>query len=464
MSGPKFRIGLALALVLVLVGGLVVALRHTAAARTTVTAYFENSNGVFAGDDVLILGVPVGKIEKIEPQPLQAKITFWFDANYQVPADVRAVVLSPQLVTGRAIQLTPAYTGGPVLQDNAVIPHDRTAIPVSWDDFRVQLERLTKTLQPTEPGGVSALGALINTAADNLRGQGANIRDALIKLSRTMSTLDDHGGDLFSTLRNLSVLVSALHDSADLLAQLNRNLASATSLVANDPDEVGRAAEDLYSVAGEVRSFTADNREALGTTSDTLASISTALVESLDDIKQTLHVAPTTLANFNNIYEPANGALTGALAVNNFADPIGFICGAIQAASRLRGPETAKLCVQYLAPIVKNRQYNFPPIGLNPFVGAQARPNEITYSEDRLRPDYIPPAPAPAPAPATPSAGPAAAAPAVGDATDPGAAAPVPGPPLAAESPQPDSPATDSAPADPGAGLPGLMIPQGGSR
>jgi phospholipid/cholesterol/gamma-HCH transport system substrate-binding protein len=45
-----------------------------------------------------------------------------------------------------------------------------------------------------------------------------------------------------------------------------------------------------------------------------------------------------------------------------------------------------------LAPIIKNRQYNFPPLGINPFVGASARPNEITYSEDRLNP-HVPPAP-----------------------------------------------------------------------
>lgn len=49
--------------------------------------------------------------------------------------------------------------------------------------------------------------------------------------------------------------------------------------------------------------------------------------------------------------------------------------------------------MQYLAPIVKNRQYNFPPLGENLFVGESARPNEVTYSEDRLRPDYVPPSP-----------------------------------------------------------------------
>jgi phospholipid/cholesterol/gamma-HCH transport system substrate-binding protein len=65
-------------------------------------------------------------------------------------------------------------------------------------------------------------------------------------------------------------------------------------------------------------------------------------------------------------------------------------------------------------------------------VGAQARPNEVTYSEDWMRPDYVPPA-------APPSAEPAPA--------------PIPQAPLAAEAP--------TVSTDPSAGLPGMMIPAG---
>ncbi|MCV7381326.1 mammalian cell entry protein [Mycobacterium alsense] len=404
----RARTVLATALALVLVAGVIVAMRASdAAERTTVVAYFDNSNGVFAGDEVRIRGVPVGKIVKIEPQPLRSKVSFWFDRRYKVPADARAAILSPQLVTGRAIQLTPPYTGGPVMRDGAVIPQDRTAVPVEWDDLRVQLQRLTELLKPTQPGGVSTLGSLINTAADNLRGQGPTIRDAIIKLSRTVSALGDHSDDIFATIRNLSTLVQALHDSADLLERLNRNLEAVSSVLADDPNKIARAAEELNGVVANVQGFAAENREALGTTADKLTSISKALVDSLDDIKQTLHIAPTVLQNFNNIYEPANGALTGALAANNLANPIAFLCGAVQAASRLGGEQAAKLCVQYLAPIFKNRQYNFPPIGENLFVGAQARPNEVTYSEDWMRPDHVPPAPD---APPPPSGAPAAPA------------------------------------------------------
>ena len=431
------RLGLAVALIVTLLAGIVVVSSTiwNSASKTHIVAYFDNSNGIFVGDEVRILGVPVGAIDKIEPQPERAKITFWVDDRYSVPADAKALILSPQLVTARAIALTPAYTGGDAMADGAVIPQDRTAVPVEWDDLRQQLEKLSDALQPTQPGGVSTLGAFVNTAADNLRGEGSNIRDTVIKLAQAFSALGDHSGDIFSTIKNLSVFVSALQSSSDLMAQLNHNFAAVLAPLADDPKEVGRAVDDLNTALGDVQTFVADNRETLGTTSDKLAAVSTAIVDSLDDVKQLLHLAPNALQNLSNVYQPAQAALTGALAMNNFANPIEFLCGAVQAASRLGAEQSAKLCVQYLAPIIKNRQYNFLPFGENLFVGAAARPNEITYSEDWMRPDHVPP-----PAPAPPLDAP----------PQPAATAP-----LAAESP------VQTNPAD---GLPGLMMPPGGGR
>ncbi len=388
---------LAVVLVAVLAAGTLVAVKvDDHVNRMSIVAYFDNSTGLFVGDDVRIRGVTVGKVDTIEPEAQRAKITFWIDRAFNVPADANAVILSPQLVTGRAIQLTPPYSGGPTMTGGAVIPQDRTAVPVEWDDVRAQLERLTDMLQPTGPGGVSTLGAVINTAADNLRGQGETIRHSVITLSQTMSALGDHSKDIFGTVRNLATLVTALRDSSDLLSQLNVNLSQVSGLLADNPHEVGQAVQDLNAVVGEVQTFVSENHEPIGTASDKLASISAAVVGSLGDLEQTLHVLPTVMANFNNIYEPANGSLTGALMISNFANPVSFLCGAIEAASRLGAEQASKLCAQYLAPIVKNRQYNFLPLGENLLVGTQARPNEVTYSEEWMRPDFVPPGPAPA--------------------------------------------------------------------
>ena len=400
--------------------------------KDSFVAYFANANGLYTGDEVRILGVAVGTVDEIDPQPDNTKVRFSVDSQYPVPADVRAAILSPSLVSARAIQLVPAYSGGPKLASGESIPQARTAVPVEWDDFRQQLEKLTASLQPTTPGGPSPVGEFINTAAANLRGEGDTARDTVIKLSQAMSALGDHSTDIFSTVRNLQLLVSALSSSSDLLAQFNTNLADVSTVMSNSPNEVANATQGLDAAVTDLRGFIADNKEGLGVTFDHLGSITKALNDSRGDVKQILHIAPTVFQNFMNIYQPAQSAVTGILAAGNFADTVKFICGAIQAASREGYEQSSKLCVQYLAPIIKNRQFNYPPLGINPFVGAQARPNEITYSEDRLRPDYVPPAP-----PESPAA-----------LADDGALLPA------------EAPVDAGAPTDPDQGLTGLMVPQ----
>jgi phospholipid/cholesterol/gamma-HCH transport system substrate-binding protein len=407
-------------------------------AKNTFVAYFANANGLYTGDEVRILGVAVGTVDAIDPEPDRTKVTFSVDRQYPVPADVQAAILSPSLVTARAIQLVPAYSGGPKLAAGATIPQNRTAVPVEWDDFRQQLEKLTESLQPTTPGGVSPVGEFINTAADNLRGQGETARDTVLKLSQAVSALGDHSTDIFSTVRNLQLLVSALSSSSDLLAAFNTNLADISTVLSNTPNEVANATKGLDGALKDLSGFVAENREGLGVTFDRLASITTALNDSRTDIKQVLHITPTVFQNFMNIYQPAQSSVTGILAPVNFANTVQFICSAIEAASRQGFEKSAKLCMQYLAPIIKNRQYNYPPLGINPFVGASARPNEITYSEDRLNPNLPPPPPVDVPPP-------------LADPTQP----------LAAEAPPVGPHGPPATPTDPSQGLQGMMVPGG---
>ena len=391
MKSRTWRAALAVSFTLLLVAGVAVQAGLIGTLhRTYLVAYFDNSNGLFTDDEIRVLGVRVGRITAIEPEPEQVKITFWVDDRYRVPAEARAAIIAPQLVTARAIQLTPAYTGGPTLADGDVIPLNRTAVPMEWDDLRVQLAELTSALQPTEPGGVSTLGAFIDTAAENMRGQGPDLRNTILTMSQAFSALGDHSDDMFSTIKNLSVVVNALQDSSALLRALNGNFAAATAALSSTPGAVGAALTDVNDIVGETTTFIAENKESIGTATAQLASVTTAVNESIDDVEQALHLFPNTLQNFVNIYQPTQQGITGALTMQNFANPISFLCGGIQAASRLNSEQAAKLCVQYLAPIVKNRQWNFPPLGANYVVGQSARPNELTYSEDRLRPDFRP--------------------------------------------------------------------------
>lgn len=99
-----------IALVAVLVGGVYVLTAQ--ANNRTIVGYFTSAVGLYPGDQVRILGVPVGTIDSIEPRPSDVKITMTVPKDVKIPNDARAVVMSPNLVAARFIQIAPAYTGG----------------------------------------------------------------------------------------------------------------------------------------------------------------------------------------------------------------------------------------------------------------------------------------------------------------------------------------------------------------
>lgn len=386
--GMRASIAVAVIVIVIVAAAVVSGWRlYTAAERTTVKAYFTTTSGIYEGDDVYVLGIKVGAIDSISPEGDKVKVTFHYDSSVKVPEDAKAVILSPSLVSSRAIQLTPAYTGGKALSDNAEIGLDRTAVPVEWDDFRAQLERLAESLGPTKSEPQGPLGGVIDSAAKNLDGRGDAINDTVTKLSDAMTTISDGRNDLFSVVRDLQVFVDALASSDQQIVQFNGRLASVTQVLTNTDNELAGALSDIDNVTEEITTFVADNRDKLSHAVQRLTEVTSTLNDSKPVLEQLLHVAPNAFANAINIYQPAQGALTGALAVTQFQNPVQFICGAIQAASQKGAEESAKLCVQYLAPVLKSIQFNYPPFGLNAVEGVQARKDQVDYSEPFLNPN-----------------------------------------------------------------------------
>ena len=128
-----------------------------------VTAYFTETIGVYPGSTVRVLGVPVGSVDAIQPEGTQVKVTMTVNSGVAVPADAKAVVVAASVVSDRYIQFTPAYTGGPQLADNAVIPVSRTAVPVEVDQIYASLNRFAQALGPNALNKNGALSELVKT-------------------------------------------------------------------------------------------------------------------------------------------------------------------------------------------------------------------------------------------------------------------------------------------------------------
>jgi phospholipid/cholesterol/gamma-HCH transport system substrate-binding protein len=374
--------------VLALVAGFVGWRLYQKLTNNTVVAYFSEALALYPGDKVQIMGVKVGKIDKIEPAGDKMKITFHYENKYKVPANATASILNPTLVASRTIQLSPPYTGGPVLKDGAVIPIQRTQVPVEWDDLRNSINRILTQLGPTPEQPKGPFGDVIESFANGLAGKGKEINQTLNSLSDALTTLNQGRGDFFAIVRSLALFVNALYKSDQQFVALNRDLAQFTNSFTQTDHDLADALQNVEGLLTTTRKFINQNGSVLTHDIDNLADVTNAILqpEPRNGLETGLHVLPNLGANLVNISSPVNGGIVGSLAIINFANPMQFICSSIQSGSRLGYQESAELCAQYLAPILDAIKFNYLPFGINQFTTAYTLPKDVAYSEDRLRP------------------------------------------------------------------------------
>ncbi|MFC9789924.1 MCE family protein [Rhodococcus sp. NPDC127528] len=352
-----------------------------------VTAYFTSTTGLYVGDDVRVVGVDVGRVTAISPEGTRMRVQLKLARSVPVAADAKAVIVAQSLVSARFVQLTPAVTddAAPALGDGAEIGLDRTAVPVEWDQVKEQLGRAADALGPTG-NDRGAAANLLDAAGTALQGNGTALGNSVTELSRAMSTLSDSGGDLFGTIRGLQAFTTALAASNEQIVQFQGRLATVTGVLADSRTQLAPALADLDTAIADVQRFVAQNRAGLTEQVRKLADVSQVLVTKRDGLETVLHLAPTALSNYYNVYRPAQGAMVGVPAFQNMGNPIDLICGGIAGLANETSAKGAELCAQYLGPLLNTVKANYPDLSINPTRALGATPDQLVYSEPQLKP------------------------------------------------------------------------------
>lgn len=455
----KLRTALAMVLAGLIVFGAAVAIRNSFLRPTTITAYFTTTTAIYPGDDVRVSGIKVGTISAIHPEGTKAKVMMHVDHGVSIPADAKAVIVAQNLVAARYVQLTPAYrSSGPTMSDGAVIPLERTAVPVEWDEVKDQLMRLATELGPNSMVSTPSVARFIDSAANALGGNGDKLRQTIAELSGVGRILADGSGNIVDVIKNLQTFVSVLRDSSEQLVVFNNRLATLTSVLDENKSDLDAALTNLSEAVVEVQRFIAGSRDQTSEQVARLADLTQILVDNKTAVQNILHVTPNALANGYNDYEPDTGVIRGGFSLSNLANPVQSICG--MATENVTAVESGKLCALYAGPAMRVFNplllfnFNYLPIPLNPFLGPSAQQQNIVYTEPRLAPGGEGPKPGPPELP-----------PAVSAYTGlPGDVPPVPPPPPpgripGAAMPEPPAPTTPGESPPP---VPGLVPAEGG--
>lgn len=273
------------------------------------TAYFPRTVALYPGSEVRILGVAVGRVDAIEPVGDRVKVEMHYESRYDVPANAKAVVITPAIAGDRFVQLTPVYRSGPTLRDGAVLQTDRTATPVELDEIYSSIDDLSVALGPRGANREGALNNLIEVSAANLDGNGATLRQTLHDLGTFTGTLSNNKEELFDTVRQLDRFVGMLARNDATIRAFNRNLARTAGVLADERQDLALALDNLGTALGAVSQFVQDNRAALRENIDGLEKVTRVLVNQRDALKEILDVAPLALNNLFLAYNEDTGTL-----------------------------------------------------------------------------------------------------------------------------------------------------------
>lgn len=309
----------AIVLALVVAGALWWTLKD--AGRNHLTAYFAGAVGLYEGNSVRMLGVDMGTVTRIQPMGNQVRVELEYDRSVPVPADAKAIIVSPSLVSDRYVQLAPAYKGGPQIDDGAVIPLDRTEVPLEVDELAASLSRVSQSLGPNGANKNGSLANLLDTAAKNFDGNGQALHDTITKLGQAAGTLSGNKNDLFKTVENLGSFSQTLVNSDKQVRDFERQLADVSGFLAGERENLAATVKQLSDTLTAVQAFIENNRDRLKSNVDKLASVTKVLVDQRGALAEILDVAPVGLGNLVNTYNASSGTLDARANLNELTQP-----------------------------------------------------------------------------------------------------------------------------------------------
>lgn len=163
--------------------------------RANISMRVSDINSLVVGSNVLLRGVPVGKVTNIESSVDGATIGFYIDGGFRVPVDSDVRLENLSALGETYIGLVPRRPDGPILQDGQRIATERVIQPASISELATStvrvlnqadpdaLKRIVNEVDAAFPSPVSVLpnlsraSILLRNVAADMHGQGRDLLD-----------------------------------------------------------------------------------------------------------------------------------------------------------------------------------------------------------------------------------------------------------------------------------------------
>ncbi len=182
--------------------------------RTNLSMEVADINGLLVGANVLLRGVPVGKITGIRASLNYATVDFYVDNRYKVPVDSEVRMENLSALGEPYIGLVPRSDGGPMLRDGQRIATEQIINPPSISQLAVSVTRI---FNQADPEALKRVLAEVNAALPDPTTVLPNLSRASM-LVRNMTA--DVDGSVRALLDNFQTLLQNAGWVGPLLADI----------------------------------------------------------------------------------------------------------------------------------------------------------------------------------------------------------------------------------------------------
>ncbi|WP_280265683.1 MCE family protein [Nocardia wallacei] len=289
------------ALVALCTAVVITALRPAApGARDGHDAIFTDVSGLFAGDDVRMAGVLVGKVESVRLDGTRARVRFTVGRDHDLFDNTQAAVRYQTLIGQRYVELIRPGVPGRPLPPGATIPIERT-IP-SFDISKL-FNGFTPLFNALDP---AQLNRFAEHVLQVLQGDGSGIGPVLADIEALTAFARSREAVIVLLIRNLDEISRQIAGKSTLVGDLIEQLGGVLDRFASRSHEIVEAT----ATANKVLYPAVDLLEGLRSTYDTGYAPMDAMVRRLlprtGQLVELLGLVPSLLGNLNRRI-PANG-------------------------------------------------------------------------------------------------------------------------------------------------------------
>lgn len=309
--------------------------------RMRISADFESVAGLYAGNDVAVLGVPIGTVESVTPRGSYVEVVMSVDSTVKIPADAFAALVNPQLITNRHVEFTPAYTGtGPTLQPNAHIPLPHTRVPVELDRILANFDQLGAALKGDNQTGPMASRVLFPL----LDGNGDKLRETLDALSSAFEVTLANKDQIANTIVKLNDITQVIASNDQTVRDFSGTLTQLVNLLGQQAPGVQAVLTQLNDFLNNTSALVGDNKDQLSGALKRFVDITAQMRTNARSLTEVVDVGPLMFQNLSNATSREDQALRlhGLLdKITLDSEALSLFCERIQ--MRMDGCRTGKI-------------------------------------------------------------------------------------------------------------------------